>query len=87
MYFSNWTDFIHMEGHGLYVWSAYAVAFLVILYNIIAPLRHKQRIRAQVLRQERLDLAKKRQGKSMSIKEASGVQSCPDAPTTTGGSQ
>ena len=61
MYFSSWTDFLNMDGHGLYVWSAYGIALIVISYNIIAPVRHKQRLKAQVLRQERLDAARKKQ--------------------------
>ena len=78
MYFSSWPEFFNMEGHGLYVWSAYAVAFIIIVYNIIAPVWHKRRIKAQVLRQERLDSAKRKQ---------SGTQSRPVLQNTAGGSK
>ena len=61
MYFSSWADFLNMDGHGLYVWSAYGVALVVISYNIIAPIRHKRRLKAQVRRQVRLDATKKQQ--------------------------
>ncbi len=31
MAFSSWTDFVSMGGHGVYVWSAYGVTFLLLL--------------------------------------------------------
>ncbi len=54
MYFDSWSGFLAMEGHGLYVWGAYAVAMLVIAYNLVAPMLAKRRVVAQVRRQERL---------------------------------
>lgn len=54
MYFDSWSGFLAMEGHGLYVWSAYIVAMLVIAYNLVAPLLAKRLVVAQVRRQERL---------------------------------
>ncbi|WP_257295381.1 heme exporter protein CcmD [Endozoicomonas sp. YOMI1] len=54
MYFDSWSGFLAMEGHGLYVWSAYAIALAVIAYNLIAPLMAKRRVIVQVRRQVRL---------------------------------
>ncbi|WP_083232399.1 heme exporter protein CcmD [Endozoicomonas atrinae] len=54
MYFDSWSGFLAMEGHGLYVWSAYAVAAVVIAYNLISPVMAKRQVVAQVRRQERL---------------------------------
>ncbi|WP_419535262.1 heme exporter protein CcmD [Endozoicomonas sp.] len=54
MYFDSWNGFLAMEGHGLYVWSAYAVAVIVIAYNLISPFMAKRQVVAQVRRQERL---------------------------------
>ncbi|MFK0571055.1 heme exporter protein CcmD [Endozoicomonas sp.] len=54
MYFDSWAGFLAMEGHGLYVWSAYVIAMMVIAYNLIAPLLAKRRVVAEVRRQERL---------------------------------
>ena len=54
MYFDSWSGFLAMEGHGLYVWSAYVIALLVIAYNLMAPMLAKRRVVAQVRRQERL---------------------------------
>ncbi len=67
-----------MGGHGLYVWSAYALAVVIIAYNIIAPIRHRQRIRVQVQRQDRLDAARKKQA---------GSQRTPELKNAVGGSQ
>ncbi|MFB9887534.1 heme exporter protein CcmD [Balneatrix alpica] len=39
MYFSDFAAFLHMDGHGLYVWISYLVAFLVLLLNVWLPLR------------------------------------------------
>ena len=61
MYFSSWADFFNMGGHGLYVWTSYAITFLVVTYNLIAPVRRKQSIKTQVQRQARLDAARKKQ--------------------------
>jgi len=35
-YFSSWTDFLGMGGHGFYVWLSYAIAALVVVYNIVS---------------------------------------------------
>ncbi|MAI42216.1 MAG: heme exporter protein CcmD [Candidatus Azotimanducaceae bacterium] len=35
MMFKGFNDFILMGGHGLYVWSAYGFALLVIGYTLI----------------------------------------------------
>jgi heme exporter protein D len=36
-------DFFHMGGYGVYVWTAYAVFFLVLLADALAPLRQRRR--------------------------------------------
>ncbi|OED41410.1 heme exporter protein CcmD [Endozoicomonas sp. (ex Bugula neritina AB1)] len=76
MYFSSWIEFLNMEGHGLYVWSSYAVALAIIVYNIAAPVRHKKRIKMQVQRQDRLESARKKQ---------SGIHSDPVLQSVVGG--
>ena len=44
MMFENLTDFGWMGGHGPYVWSAYGVALLIIVYNLISALAHRRRV-------------------------------------------
>ncbi len=54
MYFDNWSEFLTMGGHGLYVWSAYAIALVVLVYNLLAPFLTRRRVLAQIRRQQRL---------------------------------
>lgn len=61
MYFDNWSDFFAMGGHGVYVWSAYGFALLIIIWNVLAPvLAHKKAI-TQVRRLERIKVQKQKQ--------------------------
>lgn len=54
MFFDSFSDFLAMGGHGLYVWSAYGIAAVVLLGNIIAPiLKRKQIISEQARRLRR----------------------------------
>ena len=60
MNFSNLNDFFAMRSQdglhadGLYVWLAYGVTLLVIVYNVAAPvLRQRRFVRAQAQRQRR----------------------------------
>lgn len=56
MYFDSIGEFIEMGGHGLYVWSAYAVAAAVFAWNVAAPLLQRRgflRQQARRLRRER----------------------------------
>ncbi|CAH0990386.1 hypothetical protein SIN8267_00478 [Sinobacterium norvegicum] len=48
MHFDSMQALIEMNGHGSYVWTAYAIAFVVLLSLIVQPLRaKKQFIRVQ----------------------------------------
>lgn len=53
MYFDNLQDFLTMEGHGLYVWLAYAIALVVLVFNIAAPLVRKRQLLQDQARQMR----------------------------------
>lgn len=46
----NWAEFFAMGGYGTYVWGAYAVAAVVLMLNLIIPLRRGQAVR-QALRE------------------------------------
>lgn len=45
----NWQEFFSMGGYGLYVWLSYGLMALILILNILLPLRNKsttmQRIR------------------------------------------
>ncbi len=41
--FASFDEFIQMGGHGLYVWLSYAIALLVVIYNVVACAMKKRR--------------------------------------------
>lgn len=43
MYFENLADLLQMDGHGAYVWSAYAIVVLVVIALLVAPRRRAAR--------------------------------------------
>lgn len=48
MMFSSFSEFITMGQHGLFVWSAYGISFLILSINVLLPLLARRRY----LRQE-----------------------------------
>ena len=36
------TEFLHMGGYAAYVWSAYGISLIVLILNIILPIRREQ---------------------------------------------
>jgi len=48
MYFDSFHAVMTMEGHGVYVWTAYMVAIGVIAIVLIAPTRRRKRILQQL---------------------------------------
>ncbi len=40
----NLEEFFNMGGYAFYVWSSYGIALLVLLVNIIAPLRQRNKL-------------------------------------------
>ena len=53
MYFENFAALIVMEGHGPYVWSAYAITTVVLVSLIINPMLKKRRFIIQQRMQHR----------------------------------
>ena len=56
MSFHSVSAFIDMGGHGQYVWSAYGVALVIIVFNFVRPVmlkkRNLDRLRRQVASEE-----------------------------------
>lgn len=48
MYFDSFQELLHMAGHGVYVWSSYAITFVCVAGLIIYPLRRKQKAIAAI---------------------------------------
>ena len=48
MYFENLDAALQMNGHGIYVWPAYAVCIVVIVLLLLVPIRRHKRTLAQL---------------------------------------
>jgi heme exporter protein D len=48
MYFHNLHALLTMDGHGAYVWTAYAITVLVIAATLCAPLWRRRRFLLQL---------------------------------------
>lgn len=53
MAFSSLNEFIAMGGHGLFVWSAYAIGAAVIAFNVVSPLMLRKKLIIEQKRRER----------------------------------
>ncbi|MBV1915929.1 MAG: heme exporter protein CcmD [Pseudomonadales bacterium] len=47
MYFDSFEAFLAMGKHGVYVWSAYGLAIVLLSVNVIAPLLNKRKVVAK----------------------------------------
>ena len=50
----NLNEFLAMGGYGLYVWSSYAAAALVLVFNILSARRRMKAVRQHLAEQIRL---------------------------------
>ncbi|MFT4712617.1 MAG: heme exporter protein D [Candidatus Azotimanducaceae bacterium] len=39
MYFDNFAEFVDMGGHGVFVWSCYAIVLVTLVGNILQPIQ------------------------------------------------
>jgi len=53
MYFDNFSDFLAMGGHGLYVWVAYGLTAVIFIFNVITPIFKRKRLIVEQTRQLR----------------------------------
>lgn len=52
---NSFAEFILMGGYAFYVWTAYGIAFVVLLVNLIMPIvQRKQFLRELALKQKRI---------------------------------
>ncbi|MES1956237.1 heme exporter protein CcmD [Salinisphaera hydrothermalis] len=51
----GWQQFLDMGGYAGYVWSAYGIAAVVILANVVAPLLALARIKRRIANKEFVD--------------------------------
>jgi len=48
----NWSEFLAMNGYGMYVWGSYGMALAIFIVEV-ALVRHKRKITLQQLRMMR----------------------------------
>jgi len=56
MFFDSFAEFLAMGKHGFYVWLCYGITALVIIANILAPIRQRKKLieqQARLLRREK----------------------------------
>ncbi|MGH1462436.1 MAG: heme exporter protein CcmD [Neptuniibacter sp.] len=53
MSFDSFSEFLAMGGHGKYVWMSYAIAFVVIVINIVNPVLQKKKVFSDLARRLR----------------------------------
>lgn len=44
----DWAQFFAMGNYGLYVWSAYGLAAVILALNVILPLRQRHTVRKRL---------------------------------------
>lgn len=50
----SWTEFFAMGGYGFYVWASYALAAVVLVLNLVLPLRERKTVRTRLKEYYRL---------------------------------
>jgi len=53
--FESLIDFLTMDGHGIYVWSSYAITGVAMALLIILPYLKRKQLLVQLQRQKRLE--------------------------------
>lgn len=53
MSFDSFSEFLAMDGHGLYVWLSYAIALVLFVINLVSPLLRKKQLVSELKRRLR----------------------------------
>ncbi len=46
----SWSDFFHMGGYAVFVWSSYALALVMVIVNVVTPIIQRKKVIARVKR-------------------------------------
>ena len=57
MYFESLTAALSMNGHGPYVWSAYAITLVIVVGLMVGPWRKARASRRRILAEQRRQAA------------------------------
>ena len=44
------SEFLYMGGYAFYVWTAYGVALIILLFNLISPVMQRRRLLHELAR-------------------------------------
>ena len=58
----NWSEFFHMGGYAFYVWTSYALTFVVVVANVVSPIIQRKKVIARIkrtLKREQIELENK----------------------------
>lgn len=55
----SWSEFFHMGGYAVFVWSSYGLALLMVVVNIVSPIIERKRVIARVKRAIKRDAVSK----------------------------
>jgi heme exporter protein D len=58
----NWSEFFNMGGYAFYVWTSYALTFIVVLANIVSPIMQRKKAIKRIkraIKRENIELANK----------------------------
>ena len=58
MYFDSLQQLIWMNGHGIYVWSSFAISAVIMIGLVVKPLRQKQAAMRNIELQIKLQASK-----------------------------
>ena len=50
MYFASFQDFLTMDGHGIYVWSAVIISLVVLGWLVVAPILSRRALLKEIAR-------------------------------------
>ena len=54
----SWSEFFHMGGYAVYVWTSYAIALVMVVANIVSPIIERKRVISRVKRAIKRDAAR-----------------------------
>ncbi|MDU8924648.1 heme exporter protein CcmD [Pasteurellaceae bacterium LIM206] len=52
MFFQSWHDFFNMGGYGFYVWLAYGISFVILLWLTLSSYRGKRAVLNEIRREQ-----------------------------------
>ena len=53
MFFDSFSSFLEMGKHGLYVWSCYGLAAVIVAINFVSPILTRKKVIKDIQRQNR----------------------------------